>query len=109
MIVSNYKNIGKGQLIAAFDLELSSGMILYGCKLFFKGSTRWITPPQRDFMLNGKRQYEPVVGFKDKATGQKFSAQVVAVLDSKGLGKIPESTPAATEQQHFSGDADIPF
>src|SRR4051812_45912796 len=90
--VTNVRPIpGGGQLVAAFDLEMPSGLTLVGCKLFRSASGPWIKPPDcvridRDghAMLkpSGGRIYDDVVRFTPAAARDRWREGVLAALET---------------------------
>lgn len=79
--ISNFKTIGKNSLIAAFDLELPSGMTINGAMLMRSGESEWISFPgiptgEKD----GKKTYKPVVSIPNRDRRDKFNEQVLQAL-----------------------------
>jgi hypothetical protein len=82
-----------GTMLGYLDVELPSGMRLYGCKLMVgsKG-TRWIATPnlirrnpdgQPVTNDDGKLIWDPVVDFRDSSARAKFRDVVIAALKAK--------------------------
>jgi hypothetical protein len=72
-IILNFKSMERNSLRGFFDLELASGMILNGCMLHTKDGHRWIGLPSRPWSKeDGTQSYAKIIGFKDKATAERF-------------------------------------
>jgi len=89
--VSNWKSINKNSLIGSFDLELSSGFFIQGAMLLGKEGRQWISFPgipmykdNQPMMKDGKQQYRNVFSIPDRERRDKFSEQVISVLQSAG-------------------------
>lgn len=80
MKITNYKAIGKKSLIAVFDLELASGLIVYNAKLLDGANGKWIGFPEREFTVGTEKKYGKIIGFSDRATSERFTAEVLKVL-----------------------------
>ena len=80
--ISNFKAIGKGSLVAFFDLTLTqTSMVFHGCSLFEKGGRRWVNMPQRIVEQDGAKKYFPVVEITDKALRERFQKSVKQAID----------------------------
>lgn len=91
MKIENWKDIGKGSLIGAFDLTLPSGLCFYGVLLMDGRNGPWIKfaeiPQYKDnapVMKDGRQAYKRVVGFVDRPTSDKFSGMVLDALRAAG-------------------------
>ena len=84
--IIDYRPIGKGALVAVFDMRLNqTSMVFRECKLFRKQDTgaRWIVLPQKSWKGDdGKLKYAALVEFEDKAMGKRFQDAVLAALDA---------------------------
>ena len=83
--VSNFKKLDKNSLRGAFDLELASGICIYGAMLMESGGSTWISfagipTGEKD----GKKMYKPVIAIPDRAIRDKFSTQVISALRAAG-------------------------
>ena len=86
MKISHYKAIGKGAMVASFNLTLPKmgDFQIRGITLFESNGKRWITMPSRaydDPADPSKKKYFAYVGFEDRAVNQKFQDSVMKVLD----------------------------
>ncbi len=80
MIISNYRAVDKGALIAAFDLELTSGIKIIGAMLMRNDGGDWISFPGIPFEKDGKKCYKNVLEIPDRTVRDKFNAAVIACL-----------------------------
>lgn len=84
MIISSFKRIDKGTLQASFDLQLPSGFFIHGVLYFVKGENAWCSFPGIPYEKNGEKTYKPLLEIPDRATPDKFNAQVIAELKKQG-------------------------
>lgn len=91
MTISNYKPLNKNTLIGVFDLTLSTGIVIYGAMFMRKSDSEWITFPGRPIVKDGqavlkegKQDYAKLIDIPDRATRDKFNAQVIAELKKQG-------------------------
>ena len=91
MKISNYKSIDRGSLLAAFDLELSTGIVFYGMLLFTGTNGPWCkfpeVPQYKDnapLLKDGKQVYKRIIAIPDRDRSDKFSAQVLEALREGG-------------------------
>lgn len=89
MKVVSFKPLVKGALRGFLTVELPSGIVMHECTVIApEGRDPFIGLPSkpqigrdgRAAMRDGKRQYEPAVTTRDKATGDKLSAAIIAAL-----------------------------
>lgn len=91
MKISNFKPIGKNSLVAAFDLELPSGMTITGAMLMRSGESEWISFPSipqyqktedsfKPILKDGKQTYKPVVSIPNRERRDKFNELVLQAL-----------------------------
>lgn len=85
MTVSNYKPIGKGSLIGAFDLDTPSGFKFTGAMLMEKDGRMWISFPGIPYDINGKKGYKPVVEVPDRSRRDRFNQVVIEALRAEGF------------------------
>jgi hypothetical protein len=74
----------KNSLVAFFDLELDSGLVLRGCTLHLSHDKHWVGLPARPHKdASGADTWAAIVDFRDKATRARFQAQAtVAALEA---------------------------
>lgn len=95
MKVSNWKSINKNALVGTFDLELSSGFLITGALLLKSADRQWVNMPAipqftktgetyTPLMKEGKQVYKNVFSIPDRERRDKFSEQVISVLQSAG-------------------------
>jgi hypothetical protein len=82
VVIANWKPIGRGFLHAVFDAVLPTGVIMRECALFAKGAHRWVTPPQKQYVVAGITKYKPAVVFVDRSAADKFSDAVLGAIRS---------------------------
>jgi hypothetical protein len=87
--VSEFKPIAAGALRGFCDVHLPSGMVLHRCGIFTKDGKAWASPPSKQVIgrdgtvqktADGKTRYEPTVSFADRATQERWSAQVIEAV-----------------------------
>lgn len=83
MNITNYKEINRGSLIAAFDLALPSGMVIHGAMLMESSGSKWISFPGIPYDLAGKKMYRPVVDIPDRDRRDRFNALVLEALEEQ--------------------------
>ena len=78
-----------GAALGFIDVELPSGMILIGLRLMSGNAGPWVAlpaqkqldrdgNPRRD--VNGKPVFNQIVEFRNRATADKFTAEVITAL-----------------------------
>lgn len=85
MIVSNYKPIGKGSLVGAFDLDTPSSFRFTGVLLMEKDGSMWLSFPGIPFERDGKKGYKSVVEIPDRSRRDKFNQLVIEALRAEGF------------------------
>src|SRR5438094_960807 len=81
-LVSNPRRIGKGTLIASFDLEAPCGIKVIGAMLLEKGGKRWINFPSREWPReDGTRGFAPLLEWTDSAARARFQRAVVPLAE----------------------------
>jgi hypothetical protein len=65
-------------------------MVIHDLSIHEKGGSRWVGPPAREWTdSQGRKQYVPVIEFRDRGTQNRFRDQVLAALD-KYLEQLEE-------------------
>lgn len=85
MKITNYKAIGKNTLIGAFDLELPSGICLYGVMLMTNEKGSWVNFPGIPYERDGKTQYKPVVNIPERDRRDAFNTMTLTALRESGV------------------------
>lgn len=85
MTVSNYKPIGKGSLLGAFDLDTPSSFRFTGALLMGKDGSMWVSFPGIPYERDGKKGYKPVVEIPDRGRRDKFNQLVIDALRAEGF------------------------
>jgi hypothetical protein len=70
------------------DLQLPNGLRIYGCPVMFLHGRAWAMFPARRqisrdghvIKVDGKTQYMPCIEWSDRATADRFSTVVVALV-----------------------------
>jgi hypothetical protein len=78
----------QGPLRGFADLQLPNSLRVYGCPVLFSHGRAWVTFPARPqigrdghvIKVDGKRQYASCIEWSDRATADRFSAVVVALV-----------------------------
>lgn len=97
----NYKAIGKGCLMARFDVCIPKwGLTIRECCLFEKESKRWITLPNRQYKgKDGATKNCDLLIF-DKPIKQRFDEAVIGKIDA-GQFQSASKESIATQQGLF--------
>lgn len=107
MRISNYKQIGKGVVVASFNLTLPKmgDFEIRGCTLFDSNGKRWVSMPSRAYedKETGKQKYFAYCGFASRELNDKFSAQIMKVLDEHIKTLEPQANVAQMDID------DLPF
>ena len=82
MKIHNYKPIGKGLMVAGFDIEIEQwGITIRNCTLFDKDGSKWISfPSKKTDGPDGKPRYFSYVTM-DKDKKLAFDKTAIALLD----------------------------
>ena len=87
--VSDFKPVVSGSLRGFSQVGSPSRTITHGCGIFEKDGRWWASSPAKPMLSkdeavqpgsNGKKRYEPVVSFVDRATEQRWPAAVIEAL-----------------------------
>jgi hypothetical protein len=97
MKISDAKTVVSGALRGFCTVTMPSGMVLHQVGIFAKDGQVWAGPPSKQrigrdgvaMKNNGKAVYEPVVGFVDKVTQQRWSDAVIAAVRDQEPALIP--------------------
>ncbi len=83
MEIVNYKPIGKGFLLARFDVRIPKwGVTFRNCSLFEKEGKKWISLPNQSFKdENGTTKYFPLIVF-EKSVKERFKETVLGKISS---------------------------
>ena len=116
MIISDYKPIGKGAMVASFNLTLPkwSSFQIMGLTLFESSGKRWITMPSRaydDPENPGKKKYFQHCRFKDQEIDKKFKEAIIKALDEhvKTLAPVSQSMGYGSSKAPMEDSDDLPF
>jgi hypothetical protein len=86
-MVRGFKPFEKNTLRAFVSFELPNGMILHGCTLHEKNSSRWIGLPAREYQkADNERSWTPLVEFSTKAARERFQTAALAAIDAYVAG-----------------------
>lgn len=91
------KLIGKGGLIGLATVRMSSGLTLLDCPLLAGEHGPWVALPARPSLdrdgrqrvIDGKKQYEPVLSWPSREIADAFSAAVLALIRARHPGVLP--------------------
>jgi hypothetical protein len=94
MEIRNYKFVGRGCVVAKFDMHIAEwgGLTINDCTVFQKGDKKWISFPSREYMNNGEKKYFQLI---------RFDENTLKALQSAALKKIEEIAPTAGGSQNF--------
>lgn len=95
MEILNYRAHSSGALAGFFDLKIDKwgGFIIRKMKLFNKNGRRWVSFPSEKYEKDGETKYAPYNLFEDQAIMEKFSKEVVRILDDYILTKNQTEPP----------------
>lgn len=66
--IGQYREVNKGALKAFFSLVIyPQGIQINDCRLFQKGSARWVNLPEKEYKVGDETKYFPIVRILDKA------------------------------------------
>jgi len=82
--ISNYKAINGATLLAVFDLEMPSGMVIYGALLMRKGDARWVGFPGIPYDQAGQKKYKAVLDIPNREAKNEFNTDALAALRESG-------------------------
>jgi hypothetical protein len=57
-------------------------MILHGCTVHEKNSSRWIGLPAKQYEKDGSKTWAPLVEFASKEARERFQASALAAFDA---------------------------
>jgi len=88
-VAFNMRRIEKNSLIAVFDLELPSGMVLRGCMLHRSHGKHWVGLPGRPYKGSaGKESWAHIIDFRNRLRRDRFQSLAVdAALSVYRLGR----------------------
>ena len=96
MTVNLWRPVHKGSLRGFATLTLGSGLIVYDVAIHVSPTgTPWASPPakpqldqdRRQVTLDGRLQWEAVIGFRDRAVRARWSREIIEAL----LGAYPDA------------------
>lgn len=96
-----YTPVNKGFFLGSFNIYIEKwGIEIKGCKLFQKGSQRWMNFPDKEFMVNDEKKYMQFIVFKEPKNKNKFQEEVLKAIDKYC---------AENQSQQSESDGDLPF
>lgn len=73
----------EGNKIADFSYVIQpEGMKILGCRYLNGANGQWWAPPQKEITKGDKKDYMPLVSFKDKAYGEALKFAVLSALQN---------------------------
>jgi hypothetical protein len=85
-VITNFTKFERNTLRGFFDIELPSGLVIRGCSLHIRGSSRWLGMPSKTFTkADRSKGFTPIVEFTDRARADAFRDLVLTALDLAGL------------------------
>lgn len=105
--ILDFKEINKGAIFGSVNLKITKwGLTINKCLIFQKDGRRWLSLPQEIFEKDGKKNYFPLVKFDEKETADRFSRQVLELIDQILETQKPK-TIIGQNNQLF--EEDLPF
>ncbi len=84
MKIENYRPIGKGSIIASFDLEIPKmGIKICNMTLFQKDSRKWVSFPSRQYEKDGVKKYSSYIYFLNKDHQDPFNRMVLLAIEEQ--------------------------
>jgi hypothetical protein len=88
MRLVSFKPLLKGTLRGFAHIELPIGLCITDCPVLVSNGKAWATPPSKPVLdrdgrhveVNGKRQYAPILEWRDRDLADRFGAAVVALV-----------------------------
>jgi hypothetical protein len=97
LTVSAWKVIAKGALLGVATVRLPNGLTIFEVPVLRSGGRTWANLPGKPQIGadgtalrgdNGKPRYTPFAAWPDRATGDGFSAAVVAAVEAAHPGAL---------------------
>jgi hypothetical protein len=91
MRLVSFKSLAKGALRGFAHLELPNGLRITDCPVLTSNGKAWATLPSKPVLdrdgkhveVNGKRQYAPILEWKDRDLSTRFSAAVIELVQQQ--------------------------
>jgi hypothetical protein len=91
MRLVSFKPLVKGSLRGFANVELPIGLRITDCPVLNSNGKAWATLPSKPILdrdgkhveVNGKRQYAPILEWRDRDLADRFSAAVVDLVRSQ--------------------------
>jgi hypothetical protein len=91
MRLVSFKLVGKGALIGFANIELPNGLKIDDCPVLTSHGKVWATFPAkpqlgkdgRQIVVDGKKQFAAILAWPDRATADRWSDAVVALVRAK--------------------------
>ncbi len=84
MKITEYKSINRGSLLAGFDLETPSGMLISGMKLFNGKNGHFVGFPERSYDNGGETKYARIISIPNRERSDAFNSAVLDALRAAG-------------------------
>jgi hypothetical protein len=90
MTATNFHRVNKNTLVASFDLQMPSGMVLVGCTLHEREGRRWVGLPGKAYIdPTGKTCWAKVIGFASSSVSSAFqAAALVAATEAEETANV---------------------
>lgn len=99
MKVIYYKAINKNTVIALITIEDPSynGMCMRNIRIMETNGKLWVSLPSEGYVKDGKKEYFPVVWFKDKVYQETFKQKILNAYHEYLKTAVPHDETAADE------------
>jgi hypothetical protein len=95
------KAVRKNSLCGFAVVELPNGIIIRELAVHSKNGKRWVSMPGRPVLgpdgrhveKDGKKQWVPLVGWRDRALAAEFGRRVIALVETQHPGALAEAAP----------------
>lgn len=98
-----FRPVATGALIGFADIELLAGLLIHDCPVFrAKDGSAWATLPSKPVVdrdgrqkadANGKRQFAPMLEWRSRELGNRFSPAVIALIEQGYPGALGGTAP----------------
>jgi len=103
MVLRSFKPLVKGVLRGFVEIELPSGLVVSDCPVLVSNGKAWATLPSKPVLdrqgrqveTNGKRQYAPVVAWRDRDLSNRFSQAVIELVRAAHPDALDDNEVAA--------------
>ena len=79
---TRYTPYEKNYLIGFADIFVPKWQVeIHGCGVYSKNGSRWVSLPNKEFVIDGKASFAPIIKFKDFELAKKFGQLALDAVD----------------------------